>query len=180
MATETEKTKIMERFDALMSGDFAKAFSRLNTDPVNMSFTDTSGNTFTVEKESGEPAVGDTASPDGTYVMENGDTIVVTGDKIESITKSEQTNPELDAANAKIAELTAELDSLKNEKTTVKTTLADFKAKENDMTKMVDELRAIKNAWKPEGRQNVDGGANKVDGVDLNRVQEIIKNKKTK
>lgn len=42
--------------------------------------------TITVEQAGETPAVGETASPDGTYTMEDGTTIVITGGKIESIT----------------------------------------------------------------------------------------------
>jgi ATP-dependent protease ClpP protease subunit len=174
--TENDKKTFLDRFDAAV-----KAFSRLtgNADSKNMEFTDTSGNKFNVEKETGEPAVGDAATPDGTFVMENGDTIVITNGKIESITPAEQTNPELDAANAKIAELTAEIDTLKNEKTSIETALADFKAKETEITKLVNELRALKNTWKPEARSNTQG-VKSTTGVDMGRAREILDKHKAK
>lgn len=174
--TENDKKTFLDRFDAAV-----KAFSRLtgNADPKNMEFTDTSGNKFNVEKETGEPAVGDTASPDGTFVMENGDTIVITNGKIESITPAEQTNPELDAANAKIAELQAEIETLKNAKNDADKAIADFKAKETEATNLIAELRALKNTWKPEARSNT-GGVKTTTGVDMGRAREILDKHKAK
>jgi hypothetical protein len=72
------------------------------------------------------------------------------------------------------------LETLKNEKTTAETALADFKAKEIEITNMVTELRAIKNAWKPAARQSADGGKTVVDGVDMTRAQEILNKHKIK
>lgn len=179
MANESEKIKIMERFDALMLGDFAKAFSRLPAESKNMELTDTTGNKLTVEKETGEPAVGDVASPDGTYVMDNGDTIVVTNGVIESITPAEVEVTTNDTEkDAKIAELTAELDALKTKNAATETALVDLKAAETEMISLVTELRGLKNSWKPAARTTGDGGTNKVDGIDMNRVMEIIKNQK--
>jgi ATP-dependent Clp protease protease subunit len=176
MTTENDKKTFMDRFDAAV-----KAFSRLtgNADPKNMEFTDTSGNKFKIEKETGEPAVGDVAAPDGTFVMENGNTIVITGGKIESITPAKQANPELDAANAKIAELTAELNTLKGAKATADQAIVDFKAKETEITNLVTELREIKNKWKPEARSNTQG-VKIVEGVDTARAREILDKHKAK
>lgn len=73
------------------------------------------GSTLTVEREEGEPQVGDTASPDGEHLMPDGSTIVVEGGVIAEIRdpEEENNNDELDAANARIAELEAELTSLR-------------------------------------------------------------------
>jgi ATP-dependent protease ClpP protease subunit len=101
---EQHKKAFFERLGNVLESAIAKAFGSRLPDPTNMELTDTSGNKFTVEKESGDPAVGDPAKPDGTYVMENGNTIVVTGGKIESITpaeSTEDTNPELTEAKKK-------------------------------------------------------------------------------
>lgn len=51
--------------------------------------TDRDGQEFTVEREDGDPQVGDTAYPDGTYTMEDGTVIVVEDNLITSITPSE-------------------------------------------------------------------------------------------
>lgn len=82
---------------------------------VSLDLSTADGSTLTVEREEGEPQVGDTASPDGEHLMPDGSTIVVEGGVIAEIRdpEEENNNDELDAANARIAELEAELTSLR-------------------------------------------------------------------
>lgn len=82
---------------------------------VALDLSTADGSTLTVEREEGEPQVGDTASPDGEHLMPDGSTIVVEGGVITEIRdpEEENNNDELDAANARIAELEAELTSLR-------------------------------------------------------------------
>lgn len=47
------------------------------TEPVAMELNTSDGQTLTVEREEGDPQVGDNASPDGTFEMPDGKTIVV-------------------------------------------------------------------------------------------------------
>lgn len=84
---------------------------------VSLDLSTADGNTLTVEREDGEPQVGDTASPDGEHLMPDGSTIVVEGGVIAEIRdpEEENNNDELDAANARIAELEAELTSLRTQ-----------------------------------------------------------------
>ena len=56
--------------------------------------TDVDGNVLTVEREEGDPQVGDAASPDGTFVMEDGTTITVEGGVITAITPAAEPEPE--------------------------------------------------------------------------------------
>lgn len=82
---------------------------------VSLDLSTADGSTLTVEREEGEPQVGDTASPDGEHLMPDGNTIVVEGGVIAEIRdpEEENNNDELDAANARIAELETELTSLR-------------------------------------------------------------------
>lgn len=82
---------------------------------VALDLSTADGSTLTVEREEGEPQVGDTASPDGEHLMPDGSTIVVEGGVITEIRdpEEENNNDKLDAANARIAELAAELTSLR-------------------------------------------------------------------
>ena len=84
---------------------------------VSLDLSTADGSTLTVEREEGEPQVGDTASPDGEHLMTDGSTIVVEGGVIAEIRdpEEENNNDELDAANARIAELEAELTSLRTQ-----------------------------------------------------------------
>ncbi|WP_370861388.1 Clp protease ClpP [Parabacteroides faecis] len=80
---------------------------------VSLDLSTADGSTLTVEREEGDPQVGDTASPDGEHLMPDGSTIVVEGGVISEIRDPEEENDELDAANARIAELETELTSLR-------------------------------------------------------------------
>lgn len=82
---------------------------------VSLDLSTADGSTLTVEREEGDPQVGDTASPDGEHLMPDGSTIVVEGGVISEIRdpEEENNNDELDAANARIAELETELMSLR-------------------------------------------------------------------
>lgn len=91
------------------------ALGVVKTPIVSLDLSTADGSTLTVEREEGEPQVGDTASPDGEHLMPDGSTIVVEGGVITEIRdpEEENNNDELDAANARIAELEAELTSLR-------------------------------------------------------------------
>lgn len=82
---------------------------------VSLDLSTADGSTLTVEREEGDPQVGDTASPDGEHLMPDGSTIVVEGGVISDIRDPEEEgdNEDLNAANARIAELEAELTSLR-------------------------------------------------------------------
>lgn len=82
-------------------------------EPVNMELSTADGGTLTVEREEGDPQVGDSASPDGEHLMPDGSTIVVADGVITEIKGAEEEDSELDAANARIAELEAELATLR-------------------------------------------------------------------
>ena len=96
--------------------------------PTSMDLTDVNGTTFTVTREEGEPEVGDAASPDGSYTMPDGKTIVVTDGVITEIVEpapdeSEEMRKQLAEKDAEIARLTEELGKSKSQATQVATTL---------------------------------------------------------
>lgn len=104
----------------------AQAFNMLGValgitkSPVNMDLTTADGTTLTIEREEGDPQVGDAASPDGEHAMPDGTTIVVEGGVITEIKPAEgggeggtDDKAALDAANARIKELEAEVAGLK-------------------------------------------------------------------
>lgn len=83
---------------------------------VAMDLNTESGDTLTVEREDGDPQVGDTASPDGDFVMPDGKTIKVEGGVITEIVDPADGGGDasaLETANARIAELEAENTSLR-------------------------------------------------------------------
>ena len=76
---------------------------------VALELTTAGGDTLTVEREEGDPQVGDAASPDGEHVMPDGTTIVVEEGAITEIRDAEEeeenTDEDIEALSARIAEL---------------------------------------------------------------------------
>ena len=70
------------------------------------------GQVLTVEREEGDPEVGDAASPDGEWLMPDGRTIIVSDGVITEIREAVPDGGEdVEALKAEIARLTAELES---------------------------------------------------------------------
>ena len=87
---------------------------------VSMELTNAEGNTLTVERDEGEPQVGDTASPDGEHVMPDGKTIIVTDGVITEIKDPDELEEdEVKALKARIEELETENASLKTNARTI-------------------------------------------------------------
>ena len=63
-------------------------------EPKAMELNTADGQTLTVEREEGDPQVGDKASPDGTFEMPDGKTIVVEGGVITDIQTADNTDNE--------------------------------------------------------------------------------------
>lgn len=83
-----------------------------------MVITTSTGEELTVEREEGEIQVGDPASPDGEFVLEDGRTVVVTDGVVTEIKEPEPENEEVSALEAEIERLKAENEELrKNAKT---------------------------------------------------------------
>jgi hypothetical protein len=80
---------------------------------ISMELTDAEGNVLTVEREEGEPQVGDAASPDGEHVMPDGKTIIVTDGVITEIKEEENSGEDIEALKNRIEELEAENATLK-------------------------------------------------------------------
>lgn len=148
--------KKVEEIEAKMSTIdlvIAKISKFLHLDAVNMDLTDATGATFTIEKEAGEPAVGDKASPDGTYTMDDGTVIVVSSGSITEITPVADTPDEMEALKTENETLKAEIETLKT---------ANAQALEADKAALIAELteakaikvelQGLKSKFFPEGR----------------------------
>lgn len=138
---------ILDKFNSL-----EEKFNKYFPAKTNFIITTPEGTEITVEKESGEIAVGDTASPDGSFVLENGDTVVISEGKVESITPETeevdeltQAKADLEAANAKIAEMQTTIDSLTAAKAEMESTV-------NDVKELYNEMKSMKVAFTPAGR----------------------------
>lgn len=149
-----------------------------------MALNTADGATIEVEREEGEPQVGDKAAPDGEFVMPDGSTIVVQGGEIVEIkpaaTAEEETSEEPKAEESTEDEILeqdddkAEIERLKSENDDLKAEIEELKKKLEDANanaKSVDDLRilnAVKIAggekvlakiasdYKPEGRKKED------------------------
>lgn len=158
-------------------------FSRLPEN--NMVMKDKNGKEFKLEKESGSPAVGDKASPDGTYEMDNGNTITIADGVVTSVTEPVAEKSELELAQEKIAELEAKVEEAEVAKAEAMKAKEEFEAAkaENitaqaDAKEIFDELSALKNEWKPQGRVKF-GTVDKVGGLDLTELRKLRKTNKS-
>lgn len=142
---------------------------------VNYELNTADGDTITINKPEGEdPAVGDEASPDGEHKMPDGTTIVVEDGVITEIKPAEDTDDDttddtddtdnnddaLAAANARIAELEAENESLRaNAKTDADKRILNLVA----VAGGEKWLKAAKSNYKPAQRDDAGHKATKTD-----------------
>lgn len=149
---ETETPSAEGGENAEGSGDTAKSMELETSD----------GETITVEREEGEPQVGDKASPDGTFEMPDGKTITIKDGEITNIEtgstddgdgSSDDNDTEGNADNETVAQLQKQVEALTEERDSLKAQLQT--AEKNAKTK---EERRILNAVK------MAGGAEKVLG----------------
>lgn len=150
----------------------------INTAPksVNYELNTADGDTITINKPEGEdPAVGDEASPDGEHKMPDGTTIVVDGGVITEIKPAEDDSDngddddddtiaaDLAAANARIAELEAENESLRaNAKTDADKRILNLVA----VAGGEKWLKSAKSNYKPAQRDDAGKHATKTDTVE--------------
>ncbi|MEI8204599.1 MAG: ATP-dependent Clp protease proteolytic subunit [Bacteroidota bacterium] len=111
-------------------------------EPVNFEFKDADGVVlFTTEKEDDSIAVGDAASPDGTYELPDERTVVVTGGVVESISE-----PEADAT---------EVENLQTENASLKEELANALGMITELSNHVQSNFVATPRTKTPGKQNV-------------------------
>lgn len=80
----------------LEEAEQAVAEPQANAEPKAMELNTADGQTLTVEREEGDPQVGDKASPDGTFEMPDGKTIVVEDGVITDIQTADNTDNDTD------------------------------------------------------------------------------------
>lgn len=134
-----------------------------------MDLSTSDGQTLTVEREEGEPQVGDKASPDGEFVMPDGKTIVVKDGVITDI-KTDSNGSDGEGDGDRIAELEAEIEELKKqvkELEQAKAT-AEANAKTKDDLRILNAVKIaggekalakISSSYKPEPRKQEGGNA---------------------
>ena len=172
-----DEKAFFEKLGASLDGAITKMknLSRI----ANQTLTDVEGNELTLEKETGVPAVGDKATPDGTYVMDSGRTITIAGGVITSIDEpAAAQKTELELANEKITELEAKIADAEATKAEAEVAKADAEKVKIAAQGIVTELTNLKNSWKPDARSK-DKITDKVGRIDLARVREIRELNKT-
>lgn len=124
---------------------------------LDQKITAADGTEFTVEREDGDPQVGDKAYPNGTYVLEDGTTIVVADEVIESITPADNGESEggdgngegdgsndlkaqVDNLTQQVADLTEQVNTLTSEKEALATDKANLESKVTDLEAKVAAL----------------------------------------
>lgn len=137
---------------------------------LDQKITAADGTEFTVEREDGDPQVGDKAYPDGTYVLEDGTTVVVAAEVIESITPAteegedgetvESLKTQIDDLSQKVADLTAQVSTLTAEKEALTTDKADLESKVETLeteAKTEEEAEILDIVSKAGGKKWLDG-----------------------
>ena len=106
-------------------------YSKIEDVALGMDLSTADGGTLTVEREEGEPQVGDVASPDGEHEMPDGSIIVVADGKITEIKPASSGDGEEGGSDeeTRITELETEVEELKTEIDELKEELEGAKAK---------------------------------------------------
>lgn len=138
ISSKMEKTEIKNKTlkKLLALAGFGK-IEDVESTILNQKITSADGTEFTVEREDGDPQVGDKAYPNGTYTLDDGTVIVVADEKIESITPAGDGGEDEDikALQEQVALLTAQVEALTSEKealTAEKTTLTEAQKTEEE------------------------------------------------
>lgn len=151
MTKEKEKIEVKA---SLLDRALAKlGLKNLDELAMGMDLSTSDGKTLTVEREEGEPQVGDKASPDGTFTMPDGKTIIVKDGEITDIQTSQKAEGDGDEGSdleKRIAELEDEIKRLKEQLDDTGKALKEAEAK----AKTQDELRIL-NAVKIAGGEKV-------------------------
>lgn len=126
------------------------------------------GSVITIEREEGEPQVGDVASPDGEHVMPDGRTIVIAEGVISEIKPAEEEEEDdAEALKKALADKDAEIADLKAQ--------LDAKAK---TTEDLAILNAVKMAggteWLAKACSTYKVAGRKVSGVGAKKASEVI------
>lgn len=178
--TKSKTMSLLEKIKALIAEGEGSA------EPVAMELTTATGGTLTVEREEGEPQVGDKASPDGTHEMPDGKTIIVTDGVITEIQEpAAGADDEVAKLTQQVADLTAENESLKAQ---LETSKAQAKTTEElrilnavRMAGGIDKLKGASSNGAPAGRQHHGkAGSEPAQGVNSlqQRTYELLEKRK--
>lgn len=126
---------------------------------LDQKITAADGSEFTVEREDGDPQVGDVAYPNGTYTLDDGTVIVIDDEVIESITPAGEGGEggeggddpdDVKALKQQVADLTAKVDTLTAENEALKTDKANLEAEKKALIAEKESLAAEKQTLETE------------------------------
>ena len=160
-----------------------KSIDEFEVNGMDLSTAD--GQTLTIEREEGEPQVGDKASPDGEFKMPDGSTIVVSEGVITDIKKD--SDPAASAEDDdKVAELEKKVEDLEAEVDELKSQLeaANAKAKTTEELRILNAVKIaggekalakLSSSYQPQGRKpsggNASSKANEVEDMSPMRAE---------
>lgn len=168
-----DEKAFFEKLGATLDGAVLKMKNLSRINPHDQTLTDKDGKELKLEKETGAAALGDKASPDGTYAMADGKVIVVANGVITEIQEAPVEETELEKAKAEISDLKKKLEDAEKEKVDMSVVEASFKEKEAVAISMIADLTKLKNEWKPESRSRTTASVEKVGEINLARVREL-------
>lgn len=168
MAKEEKKVEVKASIiDKVLAKLGIKSLDEFEVKGMDLSTAD--GQTLTIEREEGEPQVGDKASPDGEFKMPDGSTIVVSEGVITDIKKD--SDPDASAeGDDKVAELEKKVADLETEVDELKEQLeaANAKAKTTDELRILNAVKIaggekalakLSSSYQPQGRKHSGGNA---------------------
>lgn len=145
----------------LEEAEQAVAEPQAKVEPKAMELNTADGQTLTVEREEGDPQVGDKASPDGTFEMPDGKTIVVEDGVITDIQTADNTDTDTDDTdndggsasstdNDTVAKLQQQVAALKQQLNDTKAQLASAQklAKSNEDMRILNAVKMAGGAEK--------------------------------
>jgi ATP-dependent Clp protease protease subunit len=181
--TMTKKSKIATAFLALGK---ALGLSNEEIDAKDYVLTTEDGTEITIDIAEGEePKVGDPASPDGTFTLNDGRVITIEGGVITEIKPAEEDPEEgetKEELKAKIADLERQLEEAKAKDTEIEALKANAKTEDDIkaidfVTKAggIDALAKMQSNYKPQGRTNE---SHAQDVVEETMLQKELREKK--
>lgn len=152
MEKTTIKSNVLKKL--LVLAGFSKV-EDVEATVLDQKITAADGTEFTVEREDGDPQVGDKAYPNGTYTLDDGTVIVVSNEVIESITPADDDNggeEDLKALQEQVTNLTSQVESLTQEKETLEADKASLQQQVADLTA---EKQALAKAQKTDEETDI-------------------------
>lgn len=192
----TIKASVFDRILAKLGLKSLEDFEQVEM--KGMDLNTASGDILTVERDEGEPQVGDKASPDGEWLMPDGVTIVVENGVIVEVRPKQEDAPEDEEARDEEKgdpDTTEELDERDEEEQRLRDRIAELEKENEELrqrleeadanAKTTDDLRilnavkmaggekalaTLKSNYKPREREQSGRKAEKHDGVSANDI----------